>query len=387
MRPTLFISNGMGEDSMSAEIIRRVDSCLEAEAYPLIGAGRAFDNLCRIVGPRADVPSEGWRHTRWSVVRDLASISAIMPRAIGYLRRCRGRYDKVVVVGDTSAVILSVLAGLKVDLYIDVFKTGYSHRYTAVESQAIRRAVKKVFCRDDMLAAQLRDKGIDAVSHGNIMLDTVTYGDIAITGSKDDGISRVGLLPGSRTGTPQAFALQIDALEMIAKRANVIGVAAIADGIDIAALAQAGGLAYSPLPASHTHDMGHLSGRGIRIELYRGATGNVIEASDVVLSQAGTATQQALGLGKPVITFFPPEHRKKRMDDEQALMGESRLLLPPDPAAIAFETARLLEDPAERARLGAIGKQRLGGPGTLDAVIDELCRGDPADKRGTGHPK
>src|SRR5690606_3262280 len=125
----------------------------------------------------------------------------------------------------------------------------------------------------------------------------------------------------------------------------------------------------------------HLSGRGIRIELYRGATGNVIEASDVVLSQAGTATQQAVGGGRPVSTYFPPEHRKKRMDDEQALMGDARLLLPTDPAAIAFETVRLLDDPAERARLGTIGKQRLGGPGTLAAVIAELCRDDPADAR------
>lgn len=356
---------------MSAEIIRRLHSRIDVDAYPLIGAGRAFDGLCDTVGPRATVPSEGWRHGRWSVLRDLPAIFATIPPAIRFLHGAKARYDKVIVVGDASAIILGVFAGLKVDLYIDVFKTGYAHRYSALERWAIQRTTKKIFCRDDMLATQLRAHGVDAESHGNIMLDTVTYGDVAI--SKPETRSQVvGLLPGSRANTPRAFALQIDALELTARCCKVIGLAAIADGIDIDALAAASRLSFTRNGGENAHRIGELSGRGIRIELYRRAAGNVIEASDIIFSQAGTATQQALGLGKPVITYFPPEHRKKRMDDEQALMGEARILLPPDPVAIADEAVRLLHDPEERERLGKIGRQRLGGPGTMDAIVVEL---------------
>lgn len=357
---------------MSAEIIRRLPDPSRVDAYPMIGAGRAFDGLCDTVGPNASVPSEGWRHQRWSVLRDLPSMIAMVPPAISYLKSAKARCEKVVVVGDASAIILSVLAGLKVDLYIDVFKTGYAHRYPQIELWAIRRAAKKVFCRDDMLAAQLRAHGVDAVSHGNIMLDTVTYGDVAIARPEQDA-HIVGLLPGSRANTAKAFAMQVDALELVSKSCKVFGVAAIADGIDIDALAAASQLALSLPAEDEAHYIGELSGRGIRIALYRRAAGNVMEASDIVFSQAGTATQQALGLGKPVITYFPPEHRKKRMDDEQALMGEARLLLPPDPASIAGEAVRLLRDQNERERLGSIGKKRLGGPGTINAIAKELA--------------
>lgn len=355
---------------MSAEIIRGLPSGQLAHAYPLIEEGLAFKGLSEVVGPRSHVPSQGWRHARWSVLRDIAAIAATIPPAIGFLRGCYTQYDRVVVVGDTSAVILGAWAGLKIDFYIDVFKTGYAHRYSPLDLWAIKRTTRKVFCRDGMLAGQLLKRGIDAVSFGNIMLDTITYADIKVDRPHDRSV--VGLLPGSRDTTPAAFAIQIDALERVALSIPVLGVAALASGIDPISLARMSNLEFHAASQGNPQLAGRLEGRGLYIELYRNAAGNVIEASDVLLSQAGTATQQALGLGKPVITFFPPQHRKKRMDDEQKLMGEARRLLPPDPALMAKEILRLLRDPDERERLGKIGRERLGGPGTLEAVLREL---------------
>jgi uncharacterized protein (TIGR03492 family) len=372
-RPILFISNGLGEDSMSSEIIRGLPVSQPAHAYPMIADGSAFNGLCDVVGPRSYVPSQGWRHARWSVLRDFTAIAASIPPAIRFLRRSRQQYDRVAVVGDTSAVILGAIAGLRVDIYVDVFKTGYAHQYSQLELWAIKQTVKKVFCRDGTLASRLQSHGIDAVSHGNIMLDTVTRADIELLNF--DGKNHVvGLLPGSRATTPEAFALQIDALEVVARRLKILVLMAVADGIDIRSLADSSRLAFEPYTGSNAHRMGRLAGRGLHVNLFRAAAGNVMEASNIVLSQAGTATQQALGLGKPVITYYPPEHRKKRMDDEQALMGEARILLPPDPNMIARETIRLLRDSKERVRLGEIGRERLGGPGTLDAVIQELLK-------------
>lgn len=356
---------------MAAEIIKQLPKGRSAHAYPIIGAGLAFEGLCEIVGPRSEVSSQGSRVAKFSVLRDLPAMIASIAPAIGFLRKSRHRYENVIVVGDSVGVILCLMAGVKIDIYVDVFKTGYAHRYSSLDLWAIGRAARKVFCRDDMLASQLRNHGIDAVSHGNIMLDTITYGEIDIP-PRNDGNHVIGLLPGSRAGTPAAFALQIDALEILARSTGIVGYAAVADGFDIDALALQSRLSLAQRASDDAHRIGRLEGRGLVIELFSGATGNVIAASDLVLSQAGTATQQALGLGKPVITYFPIQHRKKRMEDEQALMGEARLLLPPDPDLIAQGAARLLDDPVERERLGAIGRQRLGKQGTLAAIIAEF---------------
>jgi uncharacterized protein (TIGR03492 family) len=106
----------------------------------------------------------------------------------------------------------------------------------------------------------------------------------------------------------------------------------------------------------------------------RGAVGNLIEGTDVVLSQAGTATIQAIGLGRPVITFNAVSDRPKRVRDEQRLFGDAWIRVPGNPGPISRAITRLLRDSALRARLGTLGRDRIGGPGAMTAVIEELTR-------------
>jgi len=222
-----------------------------------------------------------------------------------------------------------------------------------------------------MLAGALRKKGLNATSAGNIMLDTVPMGDYDIP-SRRTHPTLVTLLPGSRVWTGDSLKLYTEALRQVPQALTPDLFVAVAGGLSPADLAAASGLALVPPASNEPTDLGVLNGDGIQLHLVRGAVGNLIAASDVVLSQAGTATQQALGLGKPVITFNRADNRKKRMRDEQALMGEARILTPPDAGAVATALTGLLGNPDERARLGAIGKARLGGPGTLAAVVADL---------------
>ncbi|MBU1174528.1 MAG: hypothetical protein KKH72_03920 [Alphaproteobacteria bacterium] len=368
----LFVANGNGEDSMAAEIVRRLPEGFAPEAYPVVGDGRAYDGLCPIVGPRANVPSEGWRHAKGSVARDLRGGMLMgVPPAVRFLKRRRGAQDKVVAVGDMVVPVLCLLAGLKIDIYLDVFKSGHSHRYSAAEKWVLGRVARKTFNRDDMLAASLRRVGMDAVSAGNVMLDTVPRGSYDMASRRAHPFA-VTLMPGSREWTGDSLGLQVAALERLPKDLVPDVFLALAGGLDPARLAKETGLAFAPPETGAPGDAGTLSGTGLVLHLARGVAGNLIEGSDLVLSQAGTGTQQALGLGKPVITFDRAGNRRKRMRDEQALMGEARRLMPEDADAVAAEMARLLRDPVLRARLGEIGKQRLGGPGTIPAVIAEL---------------
>ena len=100
--------------------------------------------------------------------------------------------------------------------------------------------------------------------------------------------------------------------------------------------------------------------------------GNLLDASDLVLSQAGTATVQALGLGKPAITFVNARDRRSRFNDEQRLFGEARIVVPADAAAIGNALRGLIENEEERRRLANIGRQRIGGPGAMQAILEAL---------------
>jgi len=368
----LFIANGNGEDSIAAAIIAKLPENILAEAYPVVGAGNAYTNFCPIVGPRSFMPSEGWRHTSGSVARDVKGgmLASIWP-AIRFLRQARGRYDKVVAVGDAVTPLLCKLAGLPIDIYLDVFKSGYAHRYSAPERWLIGAIAKKTYCRDTMLAKSLSARGILAMSAGNIMLDTVPYGSYDMAKKRKRDLA-VTLLPGSRVWTAESLKLQVAALRLLPAELVPDVFVAIAGGIDVVDLAHATGLVHKPSRSKNPADLGQLAGEGLVLHLATGAIGNLIAGSDIVLSQAGTATQQALGLGKPVITFNRADNRPKRMADEQALMGEARILTAPDAAALATALQGLLADSDERTRLGTIGRARLGGPGTLQAVIADL---------------
>ena len=368
----LFISNGYGEDSIAAEIIRRLPAGVIAEAYPTIGNGLAFTHICPVVGPRAQLASEGWRNVKGSLWRDLATggLATLVP-GLRFGRRIRDHYDRIVVVGDLVGVAGSFISGIRGITYLDVYKTGYGRGYSMIDRWLIRRTAKTCFCRSETLARALSEDGIDARFVGNVMMDTIPYGEYDLA-SRRTHPQAVALLPGSRQLTLESFALQVAALRQLApeKRPDIF--LAVAGSVAIEALARGSGLQMRGPMTGEAGDFGSLSDAEMTIHLSRGVTGNLLAAADVVLSQAGTATIQALGLGKPVLTFINPRDRAGRVRDESALFGEARMVVPPTPDAIAMALERLLADSAERLRLGEIGKSRIGGRGAIHAIIEAI---------------
>ena len=372
-RRFLFVSNGHGEDWIAAAIIARLPRSIEVEAYPMIGAGNAYTGICPLVGPRATLASEGWRNVKGSLQRDLANGGLMtVPPALRFLRGIRGKYERIVVVGDVTGVLAAYATGHRDLLYLDVYKTGAARLYSAAERFVIKRACATVFCRADSLAQVLHDAGVDARSAGNVMMDTIPHGhyDAACRRRQPQAVT---LLPGSRALTAESFELQIDALRTlpVAERPDIF--LAVAGGINIDDLAKKTGLRRTHMLSVEPDDLGELSDGTLTVHMARGgAMGNLLETSDLVLSQAGTATVQALGLGKPVITFVNPRDRRSRFTDEQKLFGEARTVVPADAAAIGGALRHLLGNEEERRRLANVGRQRIGGPGAMQAILAAL---------------
>jgi uncharacterized protein (TIGR03492 family) len=111
----------------------------------------------------------------------------------------------------------------------------------------------------------------------------------------------------------------------------------------------------------------------VTVHIVRGALGDVLDAADVVFSQAGTAAVQAVGLGKPVISFTRSTDRMSRHRDETALFGDARILVRDDATELSQALAGLLSDPADRLRRGATGRERIGPPGAMAAIVAEVA--------------
>ncbi|MCP8884939.1 hypothetical protein NIM87_15625 [Devosia sp. XJ19-1] len=369
----LIISNGHGEDAIAAQLIAQFPPQVSAEAYPMIGSGKAYDGICPIVGPRATLASEGWRNVKGSLRRDVVNGGLrTIPPALKFLRAMRGRYDRIIVVGDMVGVLACLFTGNRDLVYLDVYKTGAARLYSALERQAIKRACALVFCRAEALTVPLRQSGVDARAAGNLMMDTIPRGDYDAASRRSQPLA-VTLLPGSRALTGESFALQIAALRRLPaeKRPDIF--LAVAGSVGVEELARAAGLTRVPMLSSEPDDLGTLSGDGLVVHMARGrAMGNLLDQSDVVLSQAGTASIQSLGLGKPVITFVNPRDRRSRFEDEQKLFGAARVVVDAEAGNVSMALGDLLGNAEERARLGAIGRERIGGPGALDEILGAL---------------
>jgi len=372
-RRFLCISNGHGEDWIAAAIIARLPKTIDVEAYPMIGAGNAYTGVCPIVGPRATLASEGWRNVKGSLRRDLANGGLMtIPPALSFLRNIRGKYDRIFVVGDMTGVLAAFATGHRDLVYLDVYKTGAGRLYSGPERFAIKRACKTVFCRADNLARTLEHIGVDARSAGNVMVDAIPHGDYDARARRSRPLA-VTLLPGSRALTADSFALQVDALRTLPAELRPDVFLAVAGGINVDDLAKKTGLRRTSMLSAEPDDMGELSDGDLTIHMGRGgAMGNMLAASDLVLSQAGTATVQALGLGKPAITFVNPRDRRSRFADEQMLFGEARTVVAAEAPAIGAALRKLLGDDGERRRLANTGRQRIGGPGAMHAILDTL---------------
>jgi uncharacterized protein (TIGR03492 family) len=360
----LVISNGHGEDSIGAEIVRRLPASIHASAYPTLGPGAAYAGVCDIVGPRAHLLSSGSRVAQGTFARDVTGglFSTILP-GLAFAQRARRDYDDFLVVGDFVGVLGCWLSGIRNIVWVDVYKTGFGRPHSAIERTIIARTCRTVFVRHASLAADLKGAGVDARAAGNVMMDTIPRAGIDLSPLRSHPLA-VALLPGSRAETASNFALQVDAIRRLPQKLLPDIFLALSPGLDPKPLAQAAGL---------TLDGDTMRG-DVAVLIVRGALGDLVDASDVVLSQAGTAAVQAVGMGKPVISFTRPTDRMSRHRDESALFGDARVLVRDDVTSVSSALQTLLADPDERLRRGAIGRERIGPPGAMAAIIVELAR-------------
>ena len=376
MRRLLVISNGIGEDSVGAELVRRLPKDIIADAYPTLGEGSHYKGVCAVVGPRARLASQGSRIDRGTIARDVAGglLGTIGP-ALKFLRGARSGYDDVLVIGDFVGIAACWLGGVRRIVWLDVYHTGHSRGYYRLEKAIVRRTCRTVFCRSRGLADSLKALGVDARAAGNVMMDTIPTGEYPAD-QRRLRLQAVTLLPGSRDDTAANFALQIEAVTQLPPELRPDVFVAVAEGITPEALGQAAGMFVHPAarrrrrprPAERT-GTAHQSRPRCPGRSRRG------------LGRGAVAGRHGDGAGpRP----RPAGHHLRARDrPPEALRGGEPALrrvaeiVPAEAGAICAALRRLLLDKGERERRAAAGEERIGGPGVIDEIVACL-RGDPA---------
>jgi len=138
----------------------------------------------------------------------------------------------------------------------------------------------------------------------------------------------------------------------------------------------AGGLGWHADSSDHCPDSSQIAmfhkPSGARLEIVKGRFADVLHASKIVAGLAGTANEQAVGLGKPLVTFPVPGHfGKNYVKMKMELFGDSAICAT-GPLDAAEAVARLLDNPARCRAMGAVGRLRMGQAGASMAIADSI---------------
>ncbi|MDR7427540.1 MAG: lipid-A-disaccharide synthase-related protein [Armatimonadota bacterium] len=385
--PFLAVSNGHGEDLIAAEVIRHLEG-VDAVAYPLVGLGQAYPPRVRLLDPRRVFPSGGFafRDGLRGLSGDLrAGFVRFWLAQRRTLRAQRGCFALAMAVGDPYCLAMALLAGAPTVLVASADSVLHAP-YGPLPLRVLRRAVR-VFTRDEPTAADLRRRGIPAAYLGNVMLDCLqpAVADFTVAA----GRPVVTLLPGSRSDAPRNAALLGEVAARIARsRPDVQFLLSLAPTVEEETVLQA----LRRSTGSARHSSGARTDPGAapvevgpaRLTFTR-AFAPAVERADVVVGLAGTANEQAAGLGKPVVAFPGPgpQFTARFLALQRHLLGEA-IVAASNPDQAAAAVLQLLASPQERARRGQAGRERMGAPGAaarVAAEIQRLLTGAPA---GTG---
>ena len=373
----LFLSNGHGEDlnaSLILAALRSLEPSLQIGAMPLVGMGNAYRRLqVEIIGPTQNLPSGGIIYLNpWNWVKDITSgLIGLTLQQIKAVFREKTNCDLLIAVGDIVPIVIAYLTGRPFVAFIVSTSSYYEGklRLPWITEFCLRSPrCQRVFTRDEFTAEDLQQKSLKkAIFAGYPIMDVLqsSHYDLEL----EPNLPMIALLPGSRL--PEAIdnlQLQLNACEAIALKRPVQFRAALVPSIteeDLQALAQKMGW--------HYHGSGKLVNpvQNFRVICYWDAFAYILQQCDLAIGMAGTAVEQAVGLGKPVVQIpgAGPQFTYAFAEAQMRLLGSSVKTIGKSPnddslfENVAKNIDKILDDSDYLETCLQNGKQRVGDAG------------------------
>ena len=360
MKKILFISNGFAEDLVAITLIkelRKIYSEVEISCLPIVGNTKHFKDLdVNIIGPHWKLPSEGLNYGDWllHLLDFLWGLPVLITGQIFSLFINRNKFDLTITLGDYVGIAAAAIAKVSSPLiHIWVCPARYYPQY-------VRKHIKKhgvsIYQRGPG-PSSLDDTGIEVKCVGNPLFDT-----FEITGEDFNlhkNIPTIGVLPGSRKVAYKNLRLLTKVLDSMLQKRKVNFLIALSPKLEkgkfIKTMKQ-----YSTL-----------SNEFIITDKF----GDVLNTSDLIIGLARTANEQALALGKPVVTFwgkgFSMSEKMVRKHAHR-IMKKNALLFPPDPEKIVSGVLSLLDDPKKMEEMGKKGMEIMGPRGGSRVIAQDI---------------
>ncbi len=400
----LVLCNGHGEDLIAVRILEALHELLpdlSLSVLPLVGEGQSFDSAISLgwlkrIGPSARLPSGGFSNQSFrGLWGDIAAgLLGISWDQWTCVRQSVKKGVVILAVGDllplffawSSAVDFGFVGTPKSD-YTWISGPNYAlsdcyHRIKGTEwdpwEYFLMRSFrcKVVAVRDRLTARGLRRKGVKAQAPGNPMMDGLRK---SICPSEFERYRRLLLLCGSRMPeAAQNFENLLHAIlltESPKPLAIFVPLGVEPSLMEVQSILKAFGFQKTPLPAKNI---------GAQAAWLKNTTLVFIGPAqfplwsswvEVGLANAGTATEQLVGLGIPSLSLpgRGPQFQKSFAMRQSRLLGGA--VIPcSSPAGLAERLNLLLRDRPLRNRLGAVGARRMGGPGGSLALADLIAK-------------
>ncbi|MEX2533989.1 MAG: lipid-A-disaccharide synthase-related protein [Trueperaceae bacterium] len=382
----LFVSNGHGEDEVGARVGEALASRrpgLRIAALPLVGLGLPYERSgIELLDPRRELPSAGLLlHSVPLLMADLRG--GFVGLTLGQIRQLTGlRCAALVVVGDVYAQLLSNLTRAKSRFVIQTLVSAYHaqglafskpnrlfmERITWPERLLMERRFQAVYVRDAATEAALQKAGLRHTRFlGNPIADRLEG---ATPASLEQERRVVALLPGSRGYRTEALAKMLSALELLSSEGAIGAVAWVGGQLE-----PPSGWGLHPPAAEEQGLIGELRRGTTRALVYEGRFADVLTSARVVVGTSGTANEQAVALGRPVVAFpVPPHYSASFLANQKRLLGPALAVVAADSGEVALAVRHWLSDPAIAELAGGQGRARIGGPGGSEAIAADLLR-------------
>ncbi|AFY70718.1 hypothetical protein Pse7367_2457 [Thalassoporum mexicanum PCC 7367] len=400
----LCISNGHGEDIVAARICIELEKLgVSAMALPLVGNGHAYQPQIPIVteamgGAIQKMPSGGFvrmdnKQLRRDLQNGLAQLTWKQLQVVWqWSRRRSGDRRLILAVGDIVPLLFAWLPtwwwGCDY-VFVATAKSEYYWRDRQGKLPGLKppfggsffypwerwlmgsRHCRANFVRDTLTEKWLNQKyRLPALYLGNPMMDGLEPKGLDFGLREDDWA--IAILPGSRA--PEAYenwSTLMVAAEITAKvmphRATFL--AAITSSLEldkfIEIAIQRGWQRIDELNYRFSQ---------ARLRLVQGGFGDCIHRAHLGLAMAGTATEQMVGLGKPVITFVGrgPQFTAKFAREQVRLLGSSVICLE-KPNQIEVVLQKILNDPDYFQEVHDNAIERMGKAGASARIAKYLA--------------
>jgi uncharacterized protein (TIGR03492 family) len=403
----LCLSNGHGEDQIALRILealRVLPNAPTIAVLPIVGDGNAYRQAkFTLIGPTQTMPSGGFINldAGRQLARDIeAGLLKLTWNQIQTVRHwaqaAKAEPSLILAVGDIVPMLFAwwvkvpfAFVGTAKSEYYLRDETGWLKRSSWWDDRLLRwtgcvylpwerwlmgrsRCVA-VFPRDPLTTQSLQQWQIPAFDRGNPMMDGLGVVPPPTMPTADDRLT-IALIPGSRV--PEIYANW----ELILESVQGLG-----DQLDrsvdlLAALAPSCDPLKLLKPLQHWErldDHHYRSGSGhhvINLTLCPGKFVEYIQQSHLAIAMAGTATEQFVGLGKPVVTMpgRGPQFVPAFAEAQTRLLGASVHLVQTPDQVSAIIRKITTSPPAYWQSIAMNGLRRMGCPGGADRIANCL---------------